>query len=524
MKRIRLLAGLLTCLVPVLASCGSEPRSALADSERLQRSAWLGDAEAWGLIGLPVRGGPIGYLRAVSLESPIWAPPEIGKASRAWPGDDAIWIQFEAGGLTRYDYVTGHLLSFDEAPAASHAVAAEAERALLLGTESGELRFVGAVATLSEKLEGPLRGLEDAGDGRVVAILGDASESRLVVLHPPQSEPLGQRAVDGILDIAVIGWANRVYYLPSEAPQPVLRALSLPDLADADSFPLEEPGRAVAATPSGHRLYVATGSSLQVIDRLRGRRVGVVELPEAVSALRFAANGATLLARTADGDDVVVLQVGVDSVLGTVPTRWDRHMPMATPGGRLVAAEGDTLVLYSVPRLLEIARHAMEEPRIWMPVEWQPPRPRQDLTRGGPESGRPGSEARRSEEQGREESGLPRGYFAVVSAARERAGVDNLVEWLGSIGYPARVDQHSDAMGAVWFRAVVGPYPERGAAESASRSLNARYGYKPWILTVEEPASPEEAETDSVSRSDEPSGDAIRGRGEEGQDGDGSGG
>jgi hypothetical protein len=520
-KHIRLLAGFLICLAPALGSCRSEPRSALADSVRLQRSAWLGDAETWGLIGLPVRGGPIGYLRAISLESPTWAPPDVGKAARAWPGDDAIWIQFEAGGLTRYDYVTGHLLSFDEAPAASHGVAAEDERALLLGTESGELRLVGSAQTWSEKLTDPVQRLETAGDGRVVAVLGDATAGRLVVLKPPQTEPLGQHAVDGVLDIAVIGWANRVYYLASQASHPVLHSLILPDLAEADSFPLEEPARVLAATPSGHRLYVATNGSLQVLDRLRGRWVAPVELPQPVSALRFAENGATLLARTAEGDAAVVLRVGVDSVLGTVPTRWDRYLPVALPGGRLVAAEGDTLVLYSVPGLLEIARYPMEEPRIWMPVEWQPPRPRQDLTRGA-ESGKSAeSQARRSEEggEGAEETGMPPGYFAVVSAAQERVGVESLVEWLRSVGYPARIDQHEDATGAVWFRAVVGPYPERGAAESASRSLNARYGYKPWILTVEEPASREEAETDSVTRPEEPGTGAIDSRGEDGGDG-----
>ena len=513
-----MLAGFLICLAPALASCGSEPRSVLADSARLQRSAWLGDAENWGLIGLPARGGPLGYLRAISLESPTWAPPEIGKAARAWPGDDAIWIQFEAGALTRYDYVTGHLLSFDEAPAASHALADEDERALLLGTESGELRLVGAHETWSEKLPGPVRRLEAAGDGRVVAVMGDTAHGRLVVLKPPQAEPLGRRDVDGVLDIAVIGWSNRVYYLPSQASHPVLRVLGLPDLAEADSFPLEEPGEALAATPSGHRLYVATGGSLQVLDRLRGRWVAPVELPEPVSALRFAENGATLLARTVEGGAAVVLRVGVDSLLGTISTRWDRYLPVALPGGRLVAAQGDTLVLYSVPGLLEIARYPIEEPRIWMPVEWQPPRPRQDLTRGA-ESGKPAeSEARGSQEgrEGAEEAGMPSGYFAVVSAAREQVGVESLVKWLRSVGYPARINEHEDAMGAVWFRAVVGPYPERGAAESASRSLNARYGYKPWILTVEEAASPDRAETDSVGRPEEPGPGANDDRGEDG--------
>ncbi len=43
---------------------------------------------------------------------------------------------------------------------------------------------------------------------------------------------------------------------------------------------------------------------------------------------------------------------------------------------------------------------------------------------------------------------------------------------------------------------MVGPYSRRDEAEAAARSLGARYGYKPWILTVEQaeeaPAVPED--------------------------------
>lgn len=505
LRDIRLLVALLGCLVPAVASCGSEPDSALAESASLERSAWLGSAETWGLIGLPLSGGAVGYLRARALESPTWAPPEVGELIAAWPGEDAIWVQFTNDGLGRYDYGIGHLLRFEEAPRAKRAVAAR-ERTLIVATPGGELRVVGSAETWRRRVDGELRDLVAAGDGRVVVVSDTESGTRLIVLQPPESDPLGERDLEeGLIDLAISDWANRLYYLPAESPRPVLRELRLPELAEADSFELPEAAASVAATPSGHRLYVAMGSSIQVIDRLRWRPLRVIELPAPISDLRFGENGAVLLARVADSDDVVVVQVGVDTVLGTVPSRWDRYLPVALPGGRLVTARGDSLILYGLPGPVEIAEYAPDEPRVWLPVEWQPPRPRQELARAEDDDRSEREPLPRASAEGAtgDELTAPTGYYAVVSAAQGRDGVERLVDWLESVGYPARIDRHSDAMGAIWFRAMVGPYPDRNSAESASRSLNSRYGYKPWILSVET-SEAREAEPEDVPRAESP--------------------
>ncbi len=147
------------------------------------------------------------------------------------------------------------------------------------------------------------------------------------------------------------------------------------------------------------------------------------------------------------------------------------------------------MVLYDVSELRELARLAIDEPRVWLAVEWEPPRPRPVLARA---AGRPGAgpAAAPGVSSGAEVppeslSLAPAGHYAVVSAARERPGVENLVSWLKGVGYPATVDRHQDVMGTVWFRAMAGPYPDRRQAEAAARALTARYGYKPWILTVE---------------------------------------
>lgn len=194
-------------------------------------------------------------------------------------------------------------------------------------------------------------------------------------------------------------------------------------------------------------------------------------------------------------------------MLGVVPGDWDADLPQGLSGGRLVLRSGRQLVLYDMTRLLEIAREEPEGTYRWLMVNWRPPRPRIELAQRTARSAERAAAPQTAEaEPGRteaptEEGPAPPGYYAVVSAAREPAGVGDLVAWLRTVGYPATVDRHEDVMGVVWFRAMAGPYANRNEAEVAARSLGSRYGYKPWILTVEEseavPTSPADTMDDA---------------------------
>jgi hypothetical protein len=120
----------LACLATGLASCGPEDGSAPAAAATLDRVAWLGSVSGWGLLGLPLGGGPLTYLSAENLESPTWAPPELGRISKAWLGDGAIWIQFSDSRLALYYYPTGHVLNFDS-------IGGEADAAVALEEGTG---------------------------------------------------------------------------------------------------------------------------------------------------------------------------------------------------------------------------------------------------------------------------------------------------------------------------------------------------------------------------------------------------
>ncbi len=481
----------------------------MAAASALDNTAWLGSADDWGLLGLPVAGGPVSYRRAGTLESPTWAPPELERITGAWSAEKAIWVQFGGSRVARYEYATGHLLTWEEIPAAERALWLEGRRDLVIAPGGEALELVGPVEEWRIELPAPLIGLRDAGGGRLLAVLGDADGVELLVLEPTADSILGRRRVPGLRDLAVAAWGERLYYVATDS---VVRGLALPSLEDAEQIALPGAGRVLTLTPSAHRIYVAGADSIYVLDRLRRQLLRSVAMPDSVTALRFGITGASLLARVGGPETrIAVVAQGVDSLSGVVPGDWDEDLPVVVPGGRLVVRQGPELVLYDASSLAELARAEVGEGQRWFAVEWQPPRPRQEVARPtrAPASVRaaPAPEAE-GEEIDPNLSATP-GFYAVVSAARERAGVDNLVTWLRSIGYPGVVDRHVDPMGVTWYRAMVGPYTGRPQAEEAAQSLAARYGYKPWILSVsaaEEEEREGEEEGDAAGNGAAPAG------------------
>ncbi|NIR44826.1 MAG: hypothetical protein GWN99_11000 [Gemmatimonadetes bacterium] len=499
-------AVLLALALASQGGCRGGERTQLAASP-LAGTAWLGSAEGWGLLGLPEDGGPVTYRRAGTLESPTWAPPELERITGAWQGEKAIWVQLTESRIARYDYATRHLLTWEDVPATELAVALEGRRELIIAPDGKALWVVGASEPWRLRLGGSLVSLRDAGDGRAVAVVKGEAGTEIVTVGTEPDSVLARRAVESIRDLAITAWGTRLYYLTADETDSVVHALTLPGLQDAEDVRLPAPGYAIAFTPSGHRLYAATGDTIRVFDRLRNRELPSVALPAPAVDLRFAITGATLLARLVGvQDSLAVLQVGVDSLLGVVPGAWGPDLPAVIPGGRLIARLGPELVLYDARDLSELARAEVGVDRRWFAVQWQPPRPRQEpahrrraaIAERVVSSEEPGDEGAMAEEgEEGEEEGAPPGFYAVVSAARERTGVDNLVTWLRSVGYAGRVDRHVDPMGVTWYRAMVGPYDEREEAEEAARSLGARYGYKPWILTVDGPGEDESGGGDS---------------------------
>jgi cell division septation protein DedD len=136
--------------------------------------------------------------------------------------------------------------------------------------------------------------------------------------------------------------------------------------------------RAVAPTPSGDRLFVATDSSrtLTVIDRYRDQIERSIELPGAVSALRMDPLGRYVLARSAKEDSAWVVAVGTARVIGSVATEWRDDLPLVAPDGAIVLAQGENVAIVDGETLRPRSDVRGGARDFWQPIIWNGFRPR----------------------------------------------------------------------------------------------------------------------------------------------------
>jgi hypothetical protein len=127
-----------------------------------------------------------------------------------------------------------------------------------------------------------------------------------------------------------------------------LVGLKAKDLSPVGTVQLSSRVRALAPTPSGDRLYVATvaDSGISIVDRYSGKVGMGVVLPAPPADLRMDPLGRYLLARFPKGDSAWVIAIGTNRLVGAVPTRWETDLPVITPDGRLalVSAKDVTFV------------------------------------------------------------------------------------------------------------------------------------------------------------------------------------
>src|SRR2546426_1060768 len=137
---------------------------------------------------------------------------------------------------------------------------------------------------------------------------------------------------------------------------------------------LSDHPRALAFSPSGHRIYVTrrTEPGLAAIDRFERAEIDGIALPLPAAAIRLDPLGRWLLARPTVGDSVWVVDLPVKRLVGAVASGWRADLPAIAPDGSLLVRQGDDVVAYRPDSLVETGRLKGAAADLWTLSPWRP--------------------------------------------------------------------------------------------------------------------------------------------------------
>jgi hypothetical protein len=298
------------------------------------------------------------------------------------------------------------------------------------------------------------RDLFGATDQHLVGVI---PQDRLVIAAADQPATVRPIAAGG--DVAATRWGDLVA-VASDSGVTLYDPLGRRDPAFVR---LADAPRALAFSPSGHRIYVARRSApgLAVVDRYERKELDGVALPGPVAALRLDPLGRWLLARPSIGDSAWIVDLPIKRHTGTVPTEWQADLPTISPDGVLLYRRGKDVLSARPDSLTEVGKVTNGAADIWVLTSWLP--------RGVPAST---VSAAASDSAG---TGAEGPLYVQVSTSQNPEWSGHLADDLTRAGLAARVlqPQHPDD----GYRVVLGPYATREQAEATGRRLGRPF----WI-------------------------------------------
>ena len=468
------------------------------------------------LIRLPRKGGTVRAYLYPRLDSVVWTghTTSVDRILGFDPEGGALAIIDAKGQPGRVDLrmggsaiATKATLTSLTAPTGTDIYGVDNKGTVVRLTRSGDWTFTPPY---------PARGVFPQADGSLVIDAQHGNDAVLWLLHPPDTKirdtvtlPITMRAVQ-----AQVG--DRIYVATDTA----LVGVRGRDLSEVPPIRVRGHIVALAPTPSGDRIYVATAgdSSLAVVDRYTDKVASTIQLPGQISDLRMDGLGRYVIARPARGDSAWVIAVATNHVIGSVRTKWTEDLPATAPDGA-IALDSDRDVIFVDGETLQAVRTvAGGASDFWYFTFWNGFRPRaagvdqpvsfatadtttSDSARLAAESTRvaaadtaakpqptaPVAAApQQPHQEPRPQPTLPAppptasaaapftvSFAALLNASKAHALADSI----SVAGTRARVVP-SQRAGTTIFRVVLGPYPNRATAEQIGRDSKRSY----WVF------------------------------------------
>jgi hypothetical protein len=321
------------------------------------------------LLRLPRTGGVARVTRYPDLDSVVWTANDAAAALNHVLGFDS------EGGLVAASDARNHPLWFDLRTGSVTSPAKAETRELrtvdgsavyAAGTDGAVVRFT-PTGNWSYKTPQPATEVFPLSNGTVVVLGGRGTTATLWRMRPPANALLDTAKVERVSSGVSIPLGDEVFFTRGRAVVG-LRGRTL-DFSSPIEF--DHPVVAVAATPSGDRLYVLTESShrVDVVDRYQNRVTSKIELAGQARALRVDAFGHYLLVR-GPRDSVWVVAVGTDQVIATVRSAWSDDLPFVAPDGAIAVRDGSDVVFRDVASGKELQRAAGGATDFWYPFVW----------------------------------------------------------------------------------------------------------------------------------------------------------
>jgi hypothetical protein len=310
------------------------------------------------VLRVPRSGGTGRVYLYPALDSAIWTSVPIPAINRVLGFDQeagSIAVVDGKGRPVRID------LRLNEAHAATRGkitslTSADGSNIFGVDPKNQVVRLEPSGTTWTFRPKAPPRAVLAQPDGSVLVAYEARDRTLLALLHPPDTI-----AAD-TADLPPIGRAvrtqigDRVYFTSESG----LVRVKAKDLTVLKPIPFNSRIRALAPTPSGDRLYVATVTEpeIAVVDRYAEKVVARLALPHPPEDLRMDPLGRYLLAKNPSADSAWVIAIGSDRVIGSVSTRWTVDLPAVAPDGALALlgvkdvyfADGETLkMIRNVP-------------------------------------------------------------------------------------------------------------------------------------------------------------------------------
>jgi hypothetical protein len=362
-SRRRLLPALLAF---VALACGDGGRASGASSGGIGPDAVL--------LRLPGAGGVASAHQAGS-DSALWRSRDrIPSVSGVLGFDDFLGVvlaQDRGGRVVAVDLRLGSVETLG-AERLEGEVVAEGSAVFSLDGQGRVLRLT-PVATWNWPVPGGASGLIPNPDGSLLLLTSQRGSTLLRRVIPPETRVIDSATVPPVRLAARTAVGDRVWLVTDSG----LVSLAMRDLSRAFALPLSDSVISLIPTPSGDRVFLATGRArLRVIDRYTESERTTIDLPAPAAALRMDPDGRYLLVRAEGADSVFVVSIGTSRVVNTLATPWRSDLPLVTPDGRILAVDGADVALVDAESGRERMRYRGGAGDVWALVRWNGFRPR----------------------------------------------------------------------------------------------------------------------------------------------------